>query len=170
MFQIGEIVIYGTSGACRINAVEKRELGDCVQECYVLKPVYDNSLTIRVPRNNEMLMAKMHPVITKDEVMDLIHEMPETENCYDADMNARKLFYSDTLKSGDHHSLLKMIKSIYCYKKERMANGKRLSGFDENAMREAENMLYTEFALALDIQPNQVVSFIQNEVSTELQA
>ena len=45
--------------------------------------------------------------------------------------------------------------------------GKRLSGFDEAAMREAENMLYTEFALVLDIQPKDVVPFIRRELGGE---
>ena len=45
--------------------------------------------------------------------------------------------------------------------------GAKGSGFDEAAMREAENMLYTEFALVLDIQPKDVVPFIRRELGGE---
>lgn len=167
MFQVGETVTYGTSGACRITALENKRYGDKNVDCFVLKPVYDESLTITVPTGNPLLMAKMHEVMTKDEAMDLIHEMNGESADYEPDMNARKLIYSDALRSGDRRSLVRMIKSIYHFKRERLANGKRLSSFDENAMREAENMLYTEFALALDMQPGEVLPFIRQEIGPE---
>ena len=167
MFQVGDMVCYGTTGACQITSHEARRYGDNVQNCFVLKPVFDKSMTICVPDGNPVLMGRMHPVMTRDEILALIRELPNEKVECDTNPDARKQYYNETLKNGDHRELLRMVKSIYNFKKKRHAMGKRLSGFDENAMREAENMLYTEFALVLDIQPKEVVPFIRRELGGE---
>ena len=167
MFQVGDMVCYGTAGACRITSHEARRYGDKVQNCFVLKPVFDKSMTICVPDGNPALMERMHPVMTREEILALIREMPGENAQCDPDPDARKKYYHETLKNGDHRELLRMVKALYAFKKKRQAAGKRLSGFDENAMREAENMLYSEFALVLDIQPKEVVPFIRRELGGE---
>lgn len=167
MFQVGDMVCYGTTGACQIASHEVRQLGDQKQNCFVLKPVFDKSMTICVPEGNELLMARMHPVMTKEEILALIRELPSEDVQCDPNPDVRKQYYNETLKKGDHRELLRMVKAIYNFRRARRAVGKRLSGFDENAMREAENMLYTEFALVLDIQPADVVPFIRRELGGE---
>ncbi len=167
MFHVGETVTYGTSGACEILSREAKQLGGVTRDCLVLKPVYDSTLTICVPMDNEALMAKMHTVMTKNQVLDLISEMPPEPAACSPDMNARRLFYADALKSGDQHTLVGMIRSIYQFKRERLASGKRLASLDENAMREAEHMLYSEFAIALGIEPSEVVPFIRQHIAAQ---
>ena len=167
MFQVGDMVCYGTTGACQITSHEARRYGDRMENCFVLKPVFDKSMTICVPESNPLLVARMHPVMTREEILALIRELPKEDVHCDPDPDARKQYYNETLKNGDHRELLRMVKAIYNFKKARHAMGKRLSGFDENAMREAENMLYTEFALVLDIQPKEVVPFIRRELGGE---
>ena len=76
MFQVGDMVCYGTAGACRIASHEARRYGDKVQNCFVLKPVFDKSMTICVPDGNPVLMERMHPVMTKEEILALIRELP----------------------------------------------------------------------------------------------
>lgn len=164
MFQVGDAVTYGTSGACRITAEETKNIGGQSMTCLVLKPVYDSSLTICVPTASEAAKAKMRRLMTKDEAYALIQNMPEENDSYAADPGVRREFYNDALRSGDRRQLVRMIKSIYRYKQDRLANGKHLATFDETAMREAETMLYTEFALVLGMQPAEVVPFIQEQI------
>lgn len=164
MFQVGEAVTYGTSGACRILAEETKTIGGKPMTCLILKPVYDNSLTICVPTGSEAARAKMHPLMTKDEAYALIREIPEEADAYDVNPGNRREFYNEVLRSGDRRRLIRMIKSIYRYKQDRMATGKRLASFDEAAMREAETMLYTEIALIMGIQPGDVVPFIRQQI------
>ena len=79
MFQVGDMVCYGTTGACQITSHEARRYGDRMENCFVLKPVFDKSMTICVPESNEQLVARMHPVMTKEELMKLIRELPEED-------------------------------------------------------------------------------------------
>lgn len=44
------------------------------------------------------------------------------------------------------------------------AKGKKLYKNDEKVMKEAEKMLYEEFAHVLDIRPDQVLPFIMQQI------
>lgn len=166
MLQVGDLVCYGTTGACRVTAREARRYGDHVVDCLVLKPVFDHSMTICVPEGNAALMGRLHPPITREALLQLLHQLPPAPPPSTAPDDRRK-YYADTLKSGDHQALLQMVRGIHGLKCQRRAAGKRLSGFDEAALHEAKTMLYTEFALALDIRPEEVGPFLRRELGIE---
>ena len=94
MFQVGDMVCYGTTGACQITSHEARRYGDRDVTCFVLKPVFDKSMTICVPENNEALVARIHPLMTKDELLALIRELPDQQVQCDPSPDARKQYYS----------------------------------------------------------------------------
>lgn len=54
---------------------------------------------------------------------------------------------------------------IYNRKVELEKKGKRLTSADSEAMKTAEKLLYNEFALVLDIRPDQVVPFIMEKIT-----
>ena len=56
------------------------------------------------------------------------------------------------------------IKFVYFHQQEQQKNGRRLHITDERFMKEAEKMLYEEFAYVLNIRKNQVLPFILNQV------
>ena len=57
-----------------------------------------------------------------------------------------------------------MIKALYFHQREQQKNGRRLHITDERFMKEAEKMLYEEFAYVLNIRKDQVLPFILNQV------
>ena len=66
--------------------------------------------------------------------------------------------------SGDRMSLIKMIKALYFHQQKQQEKGKRLRASDERFFTEAERILYDEFALVLNIEPEQVLPFIMEQV------
>ena len=46
MFQPGDIVSYGTNGVCTITEKKRIRLAGQSCDCFILKPVYDSSMTI----------------------------------------------------------------------------------------------------------------------------
>ena len=40
MYQINDMILYGTEGVCKIDSIVTKELAGEAQEYYVLKPVY----------------------------------------------------------------------------------------------------------------------------------
>ena len=60
-----------------------------------------------------------------------------------------------------------MIKALYYHQQEQHAKGRRLHTADEHFFREAEKLLYDEFALVLHIKPEQVLPFIMEQVEIQ---
>jgi hypothetical protein len=59
VFQISDVIVYGTQGVCRITEIEEKTIGGVKKSYYVLKPVHDNGATIYAPTNNEAVLKKM---------------------------------------------------------------------------------------------------------------
>lgn len=165
MFEVGQIVTYATSGACRITALEKRRVGEREMEYYILKPLYNPTMTICVPAANAALVARMRPALDREAVLRVIHAIPDSEPYHELEPELRKAHYIEALQSGDQTALARMLRSLYEVKRARQAMGKTLSSYEENAMREAENMLHSECAHALGILPGEVADFIGAELA-----
>lgn len=164
MYHVNDTILYGMQGVCRIVEIIKRNFGRNMEEYYVLKPVNDKGSTIYVPVNNENLIRKMRPVLSAEEIHQIIQAMPKEETLWIADENIRKEKYKKIISEGKPIELVRMIKALYQHQQEQMAKGKKLHIADMNFFKEAEKILYDEFAAVLDLEPSQVLPFIVEEI------
>ena len=151
MFHPGDIVSYGTNGVCEITEQKRVRLAGQPCDCLILKPVYDQSMTICVPCTSQVLLDRMRPLPTKEELLAMLHEPAPA---HEADADARKEQYRQALQSGDRHRLLRMVRDIHAQHQAR-------------TLREAQNLLHSEFAYILGIEPNAVPQFIAAELGDE---
>ena len=165
MHSINEIVNYGNTGVCKIVDIIVKKVNGADIEYYVLRPIYDEKATVFVPTQKEILTEKMRHILSVEEINELIKAMPDEQNVWIQDEHLRQEKYKQIINSGDRKSLVKLIKTIYNHKQEQMQNGKKLRMVDDRTMKDAEKLLYNEFALVLNIEPNQVVAFIMQELS-----
>ena len=68
MYQIGEVVLYGIHGVCRVVDTEERVLDRKKVAYLVLEPLEQNGARFFVPSHNPAAMAKLRPVMTKEEL------------------------------------------------------------------------------------------------------
>jgi len=77
MFQAGDLLVYGSTGVCRVLSIDRRQerVGSIRQErlYYQLKPIYQGGL-IYTPVDNDKV--SMRPIISRQEAEDLISEIP----------------------------------------------------------------------------------------------
>lgn len=164
MFKTDDTVLYSTQGVCKITDItEKKIYGETVKY-YVLKPFHHQESVLFVPTENEKLTSKMRRVLSADEIYEIIDNMPNEDMEWISDENLRKQKYRDIIFSGDRRELVKIIKALYSHQKEQAARGKKLHQCDEKMLKEAEKMMYDEFAFALKIEPDQVLSFICDRI------
>jgi CarD family transcriptional regulator len=116
-----------------------------------------------VPTNNPKIT--MRAISTKDQVLSLIESMPEIEATWLDDERKRNADFKAALKSGKNEEWIRIIKTLYLEKERRVAIGKKLTKTDEEILNSAEQKLNQEFALALNISPDEVVSYILKHVS-----
>lgn len=160
MYKVNDTVLYGNDGICRIENIIQRKLTDRIVEYYVLKPVYKDNATVYVPTQNEELVKKMKKLLSYDEIMNLIQNMPDCQVDWIENDNRRKGKYREIIRSGDHEQLIQMVKTLYHHKKSLEKIGKKFHVSDKKFMKEAENILYKEFAYVLKIKKEEVIPFI----------
>ena len=105
-YSVGETVVYGGSGVCEISEIKDVAFGrERPQKYYVLNPLFSKQdSTVYVPFNNEKLVAKMQPIISREEALELISEVKNNECEWIEDRNLRKETYSSYLSSGTRKS------------------------------------------------------------------
>lgn len=158
---VNELVVYGSGGVFRIVEICKKKIGSREEEYYVLKPVYEHGgSTIYVPVANEKLAGRLRPLLSREEVDGLINSLPSMQVVWIESQNDRREKYRQLLQSGDSTGLIRAVRALRIRRREQEANGKRLYLADERFLKEAERLLYDEFAVALQMEPKQVLPYI----------
>ena len=153
MLQIGDVVLYGLHGICKIGNIEVKQVGKTSLDYYVLNPVFNQNTAVFVPIDNEQLVAKMQRVLTEQEALDLIQKSAEIELIKTRDEATRREKYREILGGGDREKLLALIKTIRADRTQRFANNKKLSMADEQTLYKSEQILFNEIAFVLGISP-----------------
>lgn len=162
MREIGERVIYGSNGVMEIVDIREETVGDITRKYYVLRDLNSTQVShIFVPTDNEKLVSTMRPLLTKEEAMDMIKRIktiPEAE--WKNDNRIRSEKFRKVIESGDRDSVIAVIKAVYENGIKRQEEGKKNYLADENIMRKAEKVIYSELSIVLGIPENEVADFI----------
>ena len=164
MYAVNDTVLYGADGVCTItDIVEKNMLGSA-RLFYELHPVSRRDAVLFLPTDNEKTIAKLRRVLTREEILAAIRSMPEEENIWIDKESERREAYARIIRSGDHRQVIRLIKTLYEHREALTDNGRRMHAADANFLKEAEGVLYEEFAYVLNIRREDVLPFIQNEI------
>ncbi|HWR43229.1 CarD family transcriptional regulator [Sporomusa sp.] len=163
MFKVNDYVIYGSTGVCKITDIGRDKYSSDETEYYILHPVHNNNMTIKTPVNNPSVL--MRPILTKDEVLSLITSMPEKETFLIDNNRERSITFKAALKTHQDEELIRIIKTLYLEKQAKSVVNKKLTKTDEDIMNTAEKQLYEEFAIALNISPDEVLPYILEHIS-----
>ncbi len=160
MFQTGDQVVYGVHGICTVTGQETRTVDRQVMTYYVLEPKEQGGSRFYIPAHNQAALAKVRPVLSRKELMDLLGSDAVRQDAWISDENQRKQYYRELIGSGDRLALLRMIRSLHKHKNEQLASGRKFHLCDENFLRDAQKLLDGEFACVLEIPQNQVAEFV----------
>ena len=164
MLKINSVVMYGSSGICRVADIRKEKIGGIEREYYILKPAYDENSTVYVPVDSDDLHKKIKKVLSPEEIYELIKNMPDEESDWIVNYKERCEKYKEILDNGDRYELIKMIISIHLRSEYLSESGRKLGNADRTAMKRAEKLLHEEFALVLNIEPDEVIPFIMKQI------
>ena len=167
MYQIGEFIIYGGSGVCKVAKVGVPEASGVDQSriYYTLCPAFSDSKTfIFAPVDTSVYMR---PVITSSEVQRLIELIPSVQEYDNQDKKLLEKHYKELLQTHDCLDIIRVIKSI-CTKRAVMeGQGKKLSQVEERIMRQAEDLLYSEFSIVLGQSRETVKGYIESKITSK---
>ena len=154
LFCIGQYVIYGQHGVCRVVAIGPLDFSrDKGAEYYTLQPLHDaNGTKFYVPTRTA---AGMRPVITSDDAYaNLAHlQQMDVQICRSTKCSVLTRHYQDLIEGQDLAGYLQLYKEI-CHKEQWLdACGKKLGQVDRRFGELAERMLCDEFSVALRESP-----------------
>lgn len=115
--------------------------------------------TIFVPTDTG---AFMRPILTAQEVEALIDRLPAMEPsvCTERSVNLLSVRYHAAFESHKSEDLLQLMKDIYAKAVLSKENGKQLGMVDQRYQKQAEDLIYGEFAAALGIPFGEVEGYI----------
>ena len=160
MFKIGDIIVYGSQGVCKIDCIDTKQIGKQSADYYVLKPIFNQSTAVFVPVDNQMLATKMQKVLTKSEINKLAEKASSIDAIKAVDETQKREQYKAILSSGDREKLIALIKTIRAEREERRQSNKRLNINDEQTLRKAELLLYNEIAFVFGVEPDEAKNII----------
>ncbi len=166
MYQIGELVVYGTTGVCAVTDIRQQEFPTTgeLRTYYVLRSLYDNCV-ISAPVDSDKVFVRR--ILSKDEADALIDDMPEVEAEEFSSRVSRELteHYESLLKSHDCRSLVAMTRSIYLKKQRAESQNRKFGAVDGRFLKRAEDLLFGELAAALEIPRDQVPQYIADRLA-----
>lgn len=165
MFAVNDYIVYGNHGVCKVENIGTVSLAmvDKNKVYYTLRPVYKNEAVVYAPVENPKSVIR--PVLTREEANKLIEEIPSLESVWIGNEKEREMQYKAALRSCDCRELIRIIKTLYYRKMDRIKDGKKVTVVDERYFRQAEEQLYGELAFAMDMERNQVGEYLNTRIS-----
>lgn len=165
VFEKGEYVAVGNKGVCSIVDVTTLNLQgvDKEREYYILKPVYMSGSTVYMPVDTAE--ETMRRVLSHSEAEKLIETIPEIPLITIANDKLLEQEYRGCMKTNSCEEWVRVIKTIRQRKRNRLEAGRKVTAVDIKYFRIAEEQLYGELAVALDIPREEVENYITNELS-----
>lgn len=164
MFKKGDYIVYGSTGICVIEDITTMDLPGIAKErlYYVMLPYRRNGNKIFTPVDNPKM--KLRRILTKEETLALIDEIPAMEQVGITEEKLREQKYKEYVRSCECRNWIRMLKTLKQRNRERMKQGKKITATDERYCKLAEDNLYTEFSISLDVPKEEIQAYIENRL------
>lgn len=163
-FHKGDTVVYGASGICRIDEITSQSFCGELREYYVLCSLYSVGEKVFVPTDNAVLTGRMVPVLTKEQIEEVLAGAGRNAPDWIESDEERKARFDEILCSGDRQALIGMVRTLHTHKEKQEKRGRKLHIADERCFREGEKRISEEFAYVLQIEPSQVGEYIRARI------
>ena len=162
MYSVGDKIIYGENGVCTVEKIDALPMAGSPRDkmYYHLSPFVGTGVYFTPVDSNVF----MRPVMSREEAEALIEAMPGIEPaiCNDNRFNHVDAFYKELFRQHSCEALVAIVKGL----RQRMAERKTKSSRAEATLKRAKDILHGELAVALDIDFQDVESYIQSRVGT----
>ena len=157
-FKIGDKVVYPNHGLGIIEQIEKRSMGDRMEEFLTLRIVANDS-TVMVPRSNTTNVG-LRRVVTRKEVEEVFDVLKDTKITLYDDWKGRFQENSDKMRTGSITEVARVFKSL-----SHLALQKNLSYRERRMLDKAKYLIVSEIAEVERLPADQVEAKIDRAVS-----
>ncbi len=165
MFSVGDRIIYGATGVCKITDITENALTGVVRKYYVLCPVDTDKSVIYVPVDNEKLTSRMRAVPSAKELKIMLEKVKGEQLQWVDNNLERSEQYHKILNDGDVERVVVLFRTLHAYLQKLADRGKHLPKADERLYKECSKLLCCEFSSILNLEQGEVLSVILDSVS-----
>ena len=156
MFEVGQLVIYGSEGVCRVEAIGEPGIYQAERGklYYTLRPM-NRTGQVMTPVDTAVLMR---PVMEPQQAEELIAALPAVEPVQIPPGGPRvaREYYRTLLAGCDCRCMAGLIKTLRAKRTAALRRGKQLNQMEENFLRRAEDGLYGELSAALGLERDEL--------------
>lgn len=165
MFGIGDTVMHPSEGVCGIEDIRLMQFGNAApRSYYVLRPEAEKSSS-RVYMPSERGDAILRRLLTRQDILRLIHESAHCGAVLPSDSKLRKEAGAKLLSEGDYAKIIRMIIELHTLREQRQSEGKKPCASDEVLLSQAEQIVHQEFSYVLHLSSEETVQFIRRELA-----
>ena len=165
MFEVGELIVYGNTGVCRVVEIGPLAIGSEDKDYYTLEPFYSPKSRVFTPCDNEKIV--MRPILSKEEAESAIDDFQEISLLEVPEEKKREETYKASMHTCDIRDLISILKTINLRKQTRLAQGKKATASDEKYYTMAGEKLCDELSIVLGIDRDRVRSFIHEKIEEQ---
>ena len=167
MYQLGDRVIYGVHGVCRVAQLEQRKVDRKMVTYLVLEPEGQPGSQFFVPTHNQAALAKLRRILSRQDLEKLMESEEIRTGSWIGDESQRKQRYREIIAGGDRKALLQMVYSLYAHRAAMQATGRKFHLSDENFLRDGEKLLCSEVSAVLDLSVEDARSYIREKLKAD---
>lgn len=165
MFEIGELVVYGAHGVCCVSRMQEQTIGRKKQTYLVLTPIRARATQYFVPIANPAAMAKLLPLVSREELEALLASEKIHTVSWIPDENRRKQAYRELMSGGDREKLMQAVFTLYRQKDLQKAAGRKLHLCDEGFLHDAEKLLAEEIESVLELDSPGAIAYLREKLA-----
>lgn len=165
MLGIGDCVVYGSHGLCRVRDIlvpSFLERGK-EKEYYQMESAVDSGSVLYVPVDGAD--DKIRDVISPEEAEDLIIDIEYTRELELPEGKKAEPVIMGVIKRNLADEMISLVKSLRKIKAIRESEGKKFAALNEKYLNMAEKLLYTEMAFSLKSDKDEIKRKVINELS-----
>ena len=169
MFQISDVVVYTTYGICRVENIIDINFNGNLTKYYVLVPLSEAKTELTIPVDNPITNARLHELLSEDEITEIIDEIPYLEPFWIPNDNERKKAFNEIIKKGNRKDTLQMLRSVKKHQLSLKDKVRKLHACDEQVMHDAEKLIVDEFSYVLKKDKVEVYNVVNDMILKNLQ-
>ena len=165
MFEKGDYIVYGAAGICQVKEIGTLSMkaADKDRLYYTLEPLNSKGSSVYTPVDNTKVVIRR--ILSKKEAEQLICDIPHIEALWVENDKQREQVYRESARKCDCREWIRIIKTLYLRKQDRIAHGKKVTATDERYLHRAEESLYSELSIPLGVEKERMADYITERVA-----
>ena len=165
MYNIGDLLFYGTNGVCRVSEICASPFdSNDTRSFYKLTPIAENTtLVIYTPVDNTQVV--MRALISKEEAQALLARIGSIEQVAVAVEKHRKDAYRETIREGNPEGYVKIIKTVRARREMFKRTRRRVPDMDNDFEHTSKTCLYGELSTVLGISREEIHRIVTESIT-----